>query len=131
MDSLAHFTHRRGRAASTGRLAPPAGQTGQIQSATFSPDGRRIAAILNEGINFGEVRHGAIKVWDVGTGNEMLALPITEKIFGSPWTKSVYQIAFTPDGRSIIRYSPVGDSRAVARGETDAAVFVIDATPPK
>ncbi len=60
------------------------GHGGAIASACFSPDGRRI---LTTGEAGGD---GTIRLWDVETGKELLALP------------GGGSASFSPDGRQIL-----------------------------
>jgi tRNA A-37 threonylcarbamoyl transferase component Bud32 len=61
------------------------GHTAKVLSASFSPDGSRIVtASVDE----------TAKVWDAGSGAEVLAL--------KGYTRSVYSASFSPDGSRIV-----------------------------
>ncbi len=81
-----------------------------IHSVAFSPDGRRLATGGGSG-------HEAIKVWDLATCREMLALAGEGSIFGS--------VAFSPDGNWLMARSSLQGHlhfwRAPAWAEIDAA----------
>jgi WD40 repeat protein len=78
------------------------GHVGPIRAAAFSPDWRRIAfagsAEATEQANFDDV--GIVKVWDLATGREPIALEGHEDEVGS--------VAFSPDGQRIATASVDG-----------------------
>jgi WD40 repeat protein len=59
----------------------------ELALATFSPDGRRLAAVAN--------REGSseVLIWDVDTGSELACLKNTKR--------SIPSLAFSPDGKSL------------------------------
>ena len=81
-----------------------------IHSVAFSPDGRRLATGGGSG-------REAVKLWDVATCREMLALPGEGSIFGF--------VAFSPDGNWLIARSSLAGHlhlwRAPSWAEIDAA----------
>ena len=70
-----------------------------LNSAAFSPDGRRIVSVGPDNL---------LRIWDVATGRELLAL--------KGYTGSVLSVAFSPDGRLI------------AAGDYDGKLKLWDAT---
>ncbi|MFF2549194.1 trypsin-like peptidase domain-containing protein, partial [Kitasatospora sp. NPDC058063] len=62
------------------------GHSGLVQSVTFSPDGRTLAAV--------DTFSGSVVLWDAVTG-EVVANPITGH------TEPVQSVAFGPDGRTL------------------------------
>jgi WD40 repeat protein len=74
----------------------------QVQSVTFSPDGKRLAAGVSE----------QLRVWDAATGDTLLTLK----------TGRVYSVAFRPDGKQIA----VGTG-----GYQSGRVLLFDATTGK
>jgi WD40 repeat protein len=74
-------------------------------SVAFSPDGKRLASaggILNETPGFKPVWEGGeVKVWDVGTGKEILSLKQQD-------TGEFYCVSFSPDGRHVAAGSYLG-----------------------
>jgi WD40 repeat protein len=78
------------------------GLTAQVNAVAFSPDGNRIASasglfnyqIASAGGEFTNAsKTGEVKLWDVATGQETLAL--------RGHTGPVYGVAFSPDGRRL------------------------------
>ena len=69
------------------------GHTGRIDDLAFSPDGRRLVSVS------GVREDGAVKLWDVVTGVELLSLP------------GAYSAAFSPDGRRLAVGSRPNDVR--------------------
>jgi WD40 repeat protein len=88
---------------------PPREHTGRIYAVVFSQDGRRLASASTNGslecqLAFGSTlggrqitsipsSNGTLRVWDVGTGKEVVS------IGGQPGI--VYDVAFSPDGRRL------------------------------
>jgi hypothetical protein len=70
------------------------GQTGQVYSVSFSPDGRRLASAS---------AGGTVKVWDAQTGQEALTL--------KGHTSVVAWLCFSPDGRRLASVSGDGTVR--------------------
>jgi WD40 repeat protein/serine/threonine protein kinase/tetratricopeptide (TPR) repeat protein len=68
------------------------GHSGQVQSVAFAPDGKTLAA--------GDV-DGGVRLWDVATGKERLALP---RQGGNMWG-----LAYSPDGRTLATGSHIAD----------------------
>ncbi len=67
------------------------GHSERVWSVAFSPDGKRI-------VSGSSVDH-TIKVWDAGSGAEVLTLPSDGPVFS---------VAFSPDGKRIISGSMAG-----------------------
>jgi hypothetical protein len=63
----------------------------------FSPDGRRIA---------GEMRlrptTSVVRVWDAGSGKELLALPTASRLGFASFDET--PLAFSADGRRLVRF---------------------------
>jgi WD40 repeat protein len=87
------------RRSAAGTLLILRGNEGPLFSASFSPDGSRIAtASATE-----DWRHGTARVWDARTGAELLAL--------RGHTDAVLEASFSPDGRRIVTASRDGTAR--------------------
>jgi WD40 repeat protein len=67
-----------------------------VRSVTFSPDGNRIVTGSDD---------RAAKVWDAGTGQELLAL--------KGHTHAVWSVASSPDGQRIV--TGIAGAYAIAR----------------
>lgn len=65
-------------------LSSMEGQSGPVTCLAFSPDGARIAAALHE---------GGVAIWDVSTGEHVIALPTSPHL--------VTSVAYSPDGQSL------------------------------
>jgi serine/threonine protein kinase/WD40 repeat protein len=101
--------------------APPGGNV-SLGQVVFSPDpdGRRIVGLQSDVTGV----QNTLKVWDAGTGTEMLSLPV------GPGFSSSSQIAFTPDGYRIAEFHPMPSRRAsTAANPVYSSVRFIDATP--
>jgi WD40 repeat protein len=68
------------------------GHTDAILAVAFSPDGWRLAASVG-GYGANIERPTQVRVWELGTGQEVLSLPAG--------FKSVSKIAFRPDGKRL------------------------------
>jgi WD40 repeat protein len=84
-----------------------------VQSAVFSPDGRRIASADQE---------GWVKVWDAQTGQELLNFRARQDL--------VYRVAFSPDGRRLATASAdrtlkTWDVQALAKDRAAAPLFTV------
>jgi serine/threonine protein kinase/WD40 repeat protein len=105
--------------------APPGGNV-SLGQVVFSPDGRRIAGQQGDISNLMTGGQNNLKIWDAGTGTEMLSLPVE----GVLSTINAPQIAFTPDGYRIVEFNPMPSRRAsTAANPVYATVRFIDATP--
>ncbi len=67
------------------RFAPCRGHSSCVNHAIFSPDGRKVASTSDD---------GSAKIWDLDTGEELLALRGHRGIF--------QPAAFSPDGRTLV-----------------------------
>ena len=81
------------------------GHSGTVQSATFSPDGRRIVTASSD--------HTA-RVWDAQTGHEIVCL--------KAHTDALSSAAFSPDGRRIVTSSGDKTARVWDVSRTEAIV---------
>jgi WD40 repeat protein len=80
------------RAAAGGPLRRPRGADGVVEEAAFSPDGRRVVVLGND---------GAARMWETGTGEPA----------ATPWHQAgVVYAAFSPDG---FRLLTAGEDRTV------------------
>src|SRR5262249_45970551 len=77
------------------------GPTHQVDSAIYSPDGRRLATSSMD---------GRIQIWDAETGEEVLSLRVSSH-------SSAHRLAFSPDGTEL------------ASAGTDGVIRVWDAHP--
>jgi len=64
------------------------GHEGVVSSVAFSPDGRRLVSVSNDGMAV-----GTVKIWDGATGKELFALKGHDA--------AVSNVAFSPDGRRM------------------------------
>jgi WD40 repeat protein/tRNA A-37 threonylcarbamoyl transferase component Bud32 len=67
------------------------GYTGPVWALAYSPDGKRLAAAAGDQADLR--KPGEVKVWDVGTGQELLVL--------KGHTGAVFSVAFSPDGNRL------------------------------
>ena len=85
--------------ANTGKLvAALEGHTEAIRSATFSPDGQRIATAAAD---------DSARVWDAKTGNVLRVLKHSD---------NVYTVRFSPDGTRVVTASKDGTARVWSIG---------------
>lgn len=76
---------------------------GHMPRPAFSPDGTRIAIVLQQTpVGF----ESEVKVWDIATGKSVLALPVP--LGGAVSTTSV---AFSPDGKALAAVGPASSTR--------------------
>jgi RNA polymerase sigma factor (sigma-70 family) len=75
------------------------GHTDGVMVVAFSPDGKRI---LSGGVCYG-ARDPTVRLWDVGTGKELLKL--------EGHTEGVYSLAFLPGGKKAVSGSADGTVR--------------------
>ena len=88
------------------------GHTQNVRVAVFSPDGRHILSGSQD---------GTIRLWDVGTGNELRRFPGPNRPGG------VQTLAFSPDGKGFL--ADDGDHTiATLRVSVKQAVFLTAAT---
>ncbi|HEX7447107.1 MAG TPA: c-type cytochrome domain-containing protein [Pirellulales bacterium] len=66
------------------------GMAERIESATFSPDGKRLAATGGSPGRFGEVQ-----IWDVPEKKLLLSVPVTyDTVYGASWSSDGTKVAF-------------------------------------
>ena len=92
--------------------------SGEFGTATFSPDGRRIACIYGS-------RRAEVGLWDTETGRQLLTL----QGHGSNTHSMGSGIAFSPDGHQIV--SAVARSPLIHFPSKQAEIRIWDATPRK
>ncbi|MCC7264131.1 MAG: T9SS type A sorting domain-containing protein [Candidatus Latescibacteria bacterium] len=84
------------------------GHRDDIYGMAFSPDGTRLATVAASVDSF-------VRVWDVGTAQQVLSLPTSR--YGG------FSLAFSPDGQylaqgGVVAFSPGGDLLAASSGQT-------------
>jgi WD40 repeat protein len=68
-----------------------------VNSASFSPDGRRLVSAYDD---------GTIRVWDTSSGRESFVVRIsTPDERNNPFSSNVMSVAFSPDGQRIVSAS--------------------------
>ena len=105
-------------------LLGPAGGRGALSRPSFSPDGRRIAAMTRSHLS--EANTTMVKMWDTATGHEMMTLTGPGDRAGTGMTS----VAFTEDGHRLILLAPTrrpGPARESA--EAGLPLQIWDATP--
>ncbi len=105
-------------------LLGPAGGRGALSRPSFSPDGRRIAAMTHSRLS--DANTTMVKMWDTATGHEMMTLTGSGNRAGTGMTS----VAFTEDGHRLILLAPTrrpGPARESA--EAGLPLQVWDATP--
>ncbi|MDQ2828011.1 MAG: TIR domain-containing protein, partial [Chloroflexota bacterium] len=93
-------------AATGAPLATMTGHTGTVETATFSPDGRRVVTASDD---------GTARVWNAATGRLMTTLRghgyITNQTMPGGRDYSVYDAAFSPDGKRVVTAGVDGKAR--------------------
>jgi WD40 repeat protein len=81
------------------------GQTANVNSVAFSPDGKRLASASDGTWDRTKKAYvgGEVKVWDAQTGQELLSL--------KGHTGAVGSVAFSPDGKRLAGGSTVWDAQ--------------------
>jgi WD40 repeat protein len=118
---------------------------GHMAPAAFSPDGRRLAAASAEGVDVYDSADGklvtaipggmppfalgprggviavdstnGIAVWDLDAGRLLRTLQHSEGLFTTPWSRSLNNLAFSPDGQRIV---------AARNTLRDGSIFVLE-----
>jgi WD40 repeat protein/tRNA A-37 threonylcarbamoyl transferase component Bud32 len=105
----------------------PKGTVAFVNTAVFSPDGKRILTAGVRTIGSGDPEYGLPWVWDAVTGKRLFALKGHE----ANWT-SVSSAAFSPDGKQVVTTAndktariwdaATGNELAVLRGHTESVL---------
>src|SRR5262249_33549761 len=86
------------------------GHTGVVCSVRFSPDGQRLASASED---------KTVRLWDVGTGQELRSLSHAIKVPAVAWTLRGKVLSGTADGQIILWDAEAGKELARLKGHTD------------
>jgi WD40 repeat protein len=81
--------------ASGGQVCRITHESGVFTGATFSPDGRRLAALVSHYNAEGRLLSDEAKLWDPATGKELLVIP------AGGYDGGITGLTFSPDGRQL------------------------------
>ena len=88
-------------------LGPAEAAGAALSRPSFSPDGRRIAAMTRSHLS--EANTTMVKMWDTATGHEMMTLTGPGDRAGT----GMASVAFTEDGHRLILLAPDASVRAL------------------
>jgi WD40 repeat protein len=81
--------------ASGGQVCRITHESGVFTAVAFSPDGRRLAALVSHFNAEGKLLSDEAKLWDPATGKELLAIP------AGGYNGGITGLTFSPDGRQL------------------------------
>jgi WD40 repeat protein len=95
--------------------APPLAPGFGVNSAAFSPDGKRLAFGSGDGLHNSDFKPGEVTLWDVVTGKPIRTL--------RGHTSGVRCIAFSPDGKRLVSGGGGNDEKFLTVPDFGAAAF--------
>jgi WD40 repeat protein len=75
-------------------------QSAEVQSVAFSPDGKRVAAVVTSA-----VAKPVVKLWDAATGHELPSLDIDRSLFDHVSDLRGAEVRFNRDGKRLFLFA--------------------------